>query len=75
MNTTVTLDEKHFRQALERARELGLTPEAYIQSLIAQASRTFDEILEPIRRGFDAMSDDEVDRLFERAQKSARASR
>ena len=74
MDTTITLDERHFHAAAERARELGTTPEVYVQALIDQAGRSFDEILAPVRKGFEAMSDDEIEGLFDRATKSARAS-
>jgi hypothetical protein len=57
----VSLDERHFRAAAEKARLLGQTPEEYLHGLIDADSRTFDEILEPARRGFEKMSDGEVD--------------
>jgi hypothetical protein len=69
----VTLDEKHYRAVEDKARALGQTPEEYLQSLIDADSRTFDEILEPARRGFDKMSDAEVDGIMNRARKSARS--
>ena len=74
MKTTVILDEKHFDTAAKRARELGTTTEGYIQSLIDEAGRTFDEILAPVRKGFESSSDDELDALFDRALKTARKS-
>ena len=72
MDTTVKLDEVHFRVAAEKARVLGKTPEQYLQSLIDADSRSFDEILRPARKGFEAMSDEELDGLFDRAKKAAR---
>ena len=74
MDTAIILDERHFHVAVERARELGTTPEVYVQALIDQAGRSFDEILAPVRKGFEAMSDDEIEELFDRATKSARSS-
>ena len=71
-NRTIALDESHFRVAEENARALGKTPEQYLQSLIDADSRSFDDILRPIRSGFDKMSHDQLDSLFERAQKAAR---
>jgi hypothetical protein len=71
-NRTVALDESHFRVAEENARALGKTPEQYLQALIDADSRSFDEILGPVRNGFDQMSDDQLDSLFQRAQKAAR---
>jgi hypothetical protein len=72
MKTTVTLDEVHFKAAADKARALGKTPEQYVQLLIEADTRTFDEILDPVRAGFDSMSDDEVDALLERARRAAR---
>ena len=72
LNHAVALDEKHFRAAEQNARALGKTPEQYLQALIDADSRSFDEILHPIRSGFDQMSDEQLDGLFERAQKAAR---
>jgi len=72
MDTSITLDETHFKLAAEKARAIGKTPQQYLHSLIEADSRSFDEILDPARRGFEAMSDDEVDALFDRARKAAR---
>jgi|GEM_PF-2375729 len=69
---TLTLDEKHFRVAEEKARSLGKTLDDYLQSLIDADSLTFDEILQPVRQGFDAMSDAENDDMFDRAVKAVR---
>lgn len=72
MNTTLTLDEPHFRLASEKARLVGKTPEQYVQSLIDADGYTFDDILRPVRQGFASMADDELDELFDRAKKAAR---
>ena len=72
MDTTVVLDEPHFKVVSEKARILGMTPEKYLQALIDADARSFDEILQPVRQGFGAMSDEQVDDLFERAQRAAR---
>jgi hypothetical protein len=69
---TVALDEQHFRIAEDKARAMGKTPEQYLQALIDADSRSFDELLAPIRSGFDQMSDADIDGLFDRAQKAAR---
>jgi len=71
----VVLDEQHFRVAEEKARALGKTPEQYLQSLIEADSRSFDELLQPIRQGFDSMTDAEVDSLLQQAQRAARRQR
>ncbi|HEY4328401.1 MAG TPA: hypothetical protein VGN88_01595 [Phycisphaerae bacterium] len=74
MGMTVTIDELHFNAAAKRAKDLGTTPEAYIESLIDHASKSFDDILAPIRKGFESMSDKDLDDLFDRAKKHARAN-
>lgn len=71
---TVTIDEKYFQAAAKCATDLGMSPELFIQSLIEKATRSFDEISAPVRQGFEAMSDDELDGLIDRAQKWARSS-
>ena len=72
MKNTVTLDSEHFQTVATKARKLGKTPTAYVQSLIDQADRTFDEILEPVRKTFENTSDEELDALFQRANRAAR---
>jgi hypothetical protein len=71
----VTLDKKHFRAAEEKARALGKTPKQYVQSLIDADSRSFDEILDPVRKGFSKMGDEEIEELLGRARKAARRQR
>jgi hypothetical protein len=68
----ITLDEKHYLAAEEKARALGKTPEEYLHTLIDADSRSFDEILQPVREGFGQMSDEDIDDLLDRAQKAAR---
>jgi hypothetical protein len=34
MDTTITLDERHFKAVAQKARGLGTTPQAYIHFLI-----------------------------------------
>ena len=72
MDMTVTLDEPHFRLAAEKARAMGKKPQEYLQALIDADARSFDDILRPIRQGFDSMGDEELDALFERAKQAAR---
>ena len=72
MDTTVTLDEPHFKKIAEQAASLGKTPAEYLELLIDAAHQTFDEILAPARAGFDAMSDADVDALFVRARQGVR---
>jgi hypothetical protein len=55
----------------ERAQAHGATLEQYLQLLIEADNQTFDEILEPVRQGFESMSDDELDGLLARAKKAA----
>ena len=72
MDTTLTLDKKHYQTAAAKARNLGQTPKDYVQSLIDQANRTFDEILAPVRKGFENTSEEELDAVFLRANQAAR---
>ncbi len=71
MGTTLTLDDRRFKAAAKKARELGKTPETFIESLIDAATLTFDEILAPVRKGFKAsgVTEEELDEL---SQKPAR---
>jgi hypothetical protein len=68
----VKLDEEHFRAVQANARTLGKTPEQYLQALIDADSRSFDEILQPVRQGFEHMGDAELDDLFDRARQAGR---
>jgi hypothetical protein len=74
MDTTITLDEPHFRLVMDKARSLGTTPDRYLAALIDADGRSFDHILEPVRRGFESMSDDELDGLMDRATEAARST-
>lgn len=60
---TITLDERHFKAAVAKARELGQTPARYIESLIDAATLSFDEILAPAREGYraDGVSQEALD--------------
>jgi len=40
MANIITLDDGHFKIAAEKARSLGTTPQAYIESLIDAERRT-----------------------------------
>lgn len=75
MSTTVMLDKRHFKAAAQKARELGKTPQTYIESLIDAAAVTFDEILAPVRKGFAAsgVTEDELDEAVARARKAIHA--
>ena len=68
------LDEPHFKILAEKARALDMSPQQYLQALIDAHGRSFDEILAPVRKGFEKMSDQEIDALFDRATKAARKS-
>lgn len=72
--TTITLDERHFKAAVDQARELGKTSEGYIGSLIDAASVTFDEILAPVRAGFkkSGVTEEELDDAVTAARKAVR---
>jgi len=72
MDTTITLDERHYKTAAKKARALGTTPKQYVQSLIDAAGRTFDEILAPVRSDFrrSGMTEDDLDHLVSDARKA-----
>ncbi|MDB5302095.1 MAG: hypothetical protein JWO87_3758 [Phycisphaerales bacterium] len=74
MDTTVTLDDQHFKVATEKARELGTTPERYICSLIDAATLTFDEILAPVREEFrkSGVTEEELDDAVTEARNAIR---
>jgi hypothetical protein len=72
MDTTVTLDKRHFRAAVDKARELGKTPETFIESLIDAATTTFDAVLDPVRKGF-AKSGVTENKLNEAVSKARKA--
>lgn len=64
----------------EAAKRQGTTPEAAALELLETAvlaQKPFEEIVEPIARGFDksGMSEEDVDDLVEQAQKAIRAER
>ena len=77
MSTAIVLDEQHFDVAVAKARELGTTPEAYVQSLIDAATLSFDEILAPVRESFrqGGATEDELDASVTEARKAIHASR
>jgi len=70
----ITLSEKATSALEERARERGCDDvNKYVEQLIATdllAAQSFDEILSPIRKTFQesAMSEDDLDALFEEAR-------
>ncbi|MFI5380445.1 MAG: hypothetical protein ACHRHE_14195 [Tepidisphaerales bacterium] len=75
MSTTVMLDKRHFQAATQKARELGKTPQRYIESLIDAANLTFDEILSPVRKGFAAsgVTEEQLDEAVAQARKAIHA--
>jgi hypothetical protein len=77
MDTTIILDERHFKTAVEKARELGTTPQGYIHSLIDAADNALQELLAPVRQAVkeSGMSEDELTEMLERAKHEMRAER
>ncbi len=75
MSTAVMLDKRHFKAVSEKARELGQTPQAYVESLIDAATLTFDEILAPIRRQFarSGVTEEELGEAVAQARKAIHA--
>ena len=72
MSNTVTLSERYVKTAAKRAQELGVTTEAYIESLIDAATLPFDEILAPVREGFrkGKVTEEELDAAVAEARKA-----
>ena len=58
--------------AVEKARELGKTPEGYIGSLIDAATLTFDHVLAPARAAFrkGGATEEELDDAVTEARKA-----
>ena len=71
MDTTIKLDKLHFKTALDNASALGMTLRQYIHALIDADNYSFDQILAPARKGFEDMTDDQIDYLFDSARKAA----
>jgi hypothetical protein len=65
---SVILDEQHFRAAEDKARALGTTTDEFVSKLIdaeqTLSELSFDELLAPVRKSFDHLSDDQLDALF-----------
>ena len=62
------------RAAERKARQEGKTPPEYLRSLIERdllASKSFDEILKPVRQGFktSGLTPDDLDAIVTRARK------
>jgi hypothetical protein len=70
--TAIILDDHHFKAAADKARELGTTPERFIQSLIDAATLSFDELLAPVRDAFAASSvtEEQLDQAVNEARKA-----
>jgi hypothetical protein len=75
MDTTIALDEQHYKTAVEKARGLGTTPQSYIHSLIDAADSTLDQLLTPVRQAVkeSGMSEDELTEMLERSKHEMRA--
>ncbi len=75
---SVLLDEAHFLAAEEKARALGTSTGEFVGRLIdvAQAldDLSFDQLLTPVRKGFEHLSDSELDNLFSDAKKTINGS-
>jgi predicted negative regulator of RcsB-dependent stress response len=71
----VTLTEPQFQAAQRKAKELGTTTDAYVGRLIeaqqALDESSFDQLLEPVRKGFESMDDEQLDRLLSDARRRA----
>ena len=70
--TSIILDDRRYKAASERARELGTTPEQFICALIDAATMSFDEILGPVRQAFatEGVSEQELDDAVTEARRA-----
>lgn len=68
MDTTVTLNKRHFKAAADKARQLGKTPQGYIESLIDAAATTFEDILRPVHKS--KVSEEDLDAAIAEARKA-----
>lgn len=81
MDLTITEIPPEMAEALdERARHNGKSVEEYVRALIETdllASRSFDEILAPVRKGFadSGMSEEELTDFIESEVKAYRAEK
>ena len=71
----VSLYEKHFRVAEQKAKDLGTTPDEYIHRLIdaedALSDLSFDRLLAPVRKGFEHLDDAQLDEILSKARASS----
>ena len=77
MQTTLTLDDQHFQTVAAKARELGTTPEGYVESLIDAANVSFDDLLAPAREGFrrSGATEEDLDAAVAEARRAIREKR
>jgi hypothetical protein len=78
MTITISLAPEIEKKLLQAAAQSGVAPDAYARTLIETSlsqSRleTFDEILAPVRKGFEesGITEDELTALFEEARDEA----
>jgi hypothetical protein len=68
----VNLDKRRSKAAARKARELGTTPEGFVELLIDAATMRFDEQLSLMREAFakSEVTEDELDDTVIKARKS-----
>ncbi|HXE53150.1 MAG TPA: hypothetical protein VN541_09050 [Tepidisphaeraceae bacterium] len=76
----IGLKPTQMRAVARRAKKAGKTPSEYVRSLVERdllAGESFDEVLKPIRQGFQesGVTEEELDALVARARKAHRAQR
>ncbi len=75
MTITISLPPETEKKLLEAAANSGVAPAAYAGKLIESglSGGTFDQILAPVRKGFEdsGLTDDELTGLFEEARDEA----
>jgi hypothetical protein len=73
---TVNLDKRRSKAAARKARELGTTPEGFVELLIDAATMTFDELLAPVRDAFarSGVTESELDDAVAKARRNIYSS-
>jgi hypothetical protein len=76
MQTTVTLDKKHFSAAAKKAQKLGTTTDAYIERLIDADTMSFAELMAPVGEAFrkSDVTEDELDATVASARRAIYAT-
>lgn len=69
---TVNLDKRRSKAAARKVRELGTTPQDFVELLIDSATMTFDELLAPVRDAFaqSGVTESQLDDAIAKARRT-----